>query len=206
MSTAECRRCGHLISFVLASNGRWRPVEATYTALELEQDEVIALRVEGNWTSQIQSEIRVYRYHRCPEDPSLRLGPARTAVVRPEVVEPYACEVCGQIEDHNTDECPEAEPTPEQERSFQQRWIDGARNRVPRTQIGVDCPVCPGKAGEPCRNTHGHVRGTSHHQRGWVTAFADDEPWPPTPLQRGYRVMQRWLAVNADVFATPKES
>lgn len=227
MSTAACRRCSGLISFVLASNGRWRPVEAEYLALELEEDEVIALRVEGNLTAANQSEVRVYRYHRCPEDPALRRGQARTVVVAPEVVdsktgelietdgllmgpvqrtyptrEPYTCETCGAVDDHDEDECPKDDDATWRNAQEKRRY-ERCKARIPATQVGVACPVCHTIAGEPCWNTSGGYRESTHDQRGWVTAFGDDEPWPPDEKQRGYRVMNRWLAINSNIFATP---
>jgi hypothetical protein len=222
VSTAECRRCSGLISFVLADNDRWRPVEAQYLALETDEDEVVALMVEGTMRAQKASSVRVYRYHRCPEDPSLRRGQARTVVVAPEVVdletgvveqvpertyptrEPYRCDTCGAVDDHDEDECPEDdEATARNVRD--QRHYAYCVARIPRTQVGNACPVCDAPKGEPCWDPHGRYRSTTHHQRGWVTAFGDDEPWPPEPRQRGYAVMNRWLAIHSDLFATPQE-
>lgn len=220
MSTAACNRCGNLISFVLASNGRWRPVEASYTALELEEDEVTSLRVDGNWTAQANTEIRVHRYHHCPEDPSLRRGHARTVVVAPEVVdletgvvepepertyptrEPYTCATCGAVDDHDEDECPEDDEATARQ-TMEQRHYEYCVRRIPSTQIDSACPVCHTVAGQPCWDALGRYRSTTHDQRGWVTAFSDDQPWPPDPKQRGYPVMKRWLRENADLFATP---
>lgn len=219
MSTAACNRCAGLISFVLASNGRWRPVEASYTALELNEDEVTVLRVEGNWTAQVNSEVRVYQYHRCPEDPALRRGQARTVVVGPEVVDletgvvertyptrqPYTCGTCQAVDDHDEDECPEDDEATERN-AWEVRRYDLCKRKIPATQVGVECPICEARPGEPCTGHLGRYRESTHDQRGWVTAFGDDQPWPPQYDQRGYPVMKRWLRENADLFATPTRS
>lgn len=240
MSTTACRRCNGLISFVLSSNGRWRPVEAQYTAFELDEDEVIALRVEGNLAAQAQAEVRVYRYHHCPEDPSLRVGRPRTVVVESEVVDqttgvveepeeklpchgrtctvdnhqtgcrweprpPYVCPTCEAVDDHNGDECPEDDAATWR-RQQHQRHYERCKSKIPASQVNVQCPICSAREGEPCWNARGDgYREATHDQRGWVTAFGDDEPWPPDPKQRGYPVMKRWLRENADLFATPQE-
>lgn len=221
MSTAACRRCDALISFVMTDNGRWRPVEASYLALEIEEDEVVALMVEGTMTAQKSKAVRVYRYHRCPEDPGLRRGDARTVVVAPEVVdletgvvedeppartyptrEPYTCATCGAVDDHDEDECPEDEEATRRN-VMEQRHYEYCKAGIPRTQVGSACPVCEAIPGEPCTNPHGRYRRSTHDQRGWVTAFDDDQPWPPEPGQRGYAVMNRWLCINAAVLTTP---
>lgn len=189
MSTTSCNRCAGLISFVLASNGRWRPVEASYTVLELAEDEVISLRIEGNQTAQSQGEIRVYRYHRCPEDPSLRLGRPRTVVVGVEVDEATG-EVFEEVDDDD-------EPEPERE-----PWNSKANclRRHSAASLTVTCPECWAPEGEPCVAVSGVLRMTQHTARNLATAFADDQPWPPEPGQRGYAALSNWLCVNAGVF------
>jgi len=217
VSTAACNRCSGLISFILASNGRWRPVEASYTALELDEDEVTVLRVEGNWTAQVNTEVRVYQFHRCPEDPALRRGQARTVVVGPEVVDletgvveearpvrravpPFTCPHCGAVDDHNADECPDEDPPRE-------AWNSMARclERHSAVSLTVQCPECWAEPEQPCLAVSGVLRMTQHVARNLRTAFQHDQPWPPESGQRGYAALRTWLQQNPTLLATPQE-
>lgn len=210
MSTAACRRCDGLISFVLASNGRWRPVEAQYTALDLDEDEVTALRVEGNWTSQVNSEVRVYRYHRCPEDPSLCVGRARTSVVVPGV-DPETGVVVddeGVVVDDEPDDDDEPEPECELDRLGRRKdqRYEYACRRHAEHELAVDCPECEAQPKEPCCTYRDKgVRMAAHPSRCHVTAFMEewDQPWPPTAKQRGSVALYRWLSQYGDVLTTP---
>lgn len=210
MSTAECRRCSGLISFVLADNGRWRPVEAQYLAFETEEDEVVALMVEGVMTAQKASLVRVYRYHRCPEDPALRQGTPRTRVVGPEVDERTGEVFEDEDEDDDGDEVDDEDEV-DQPAPVREPWNSKANclKRHSRVSLTVTCPECFAPEGEPCVAVSGALRMTQHTARNLATAFTEDQPWPPESGQRGYAALSNWLCVNYRVLttpATPKEN
>lgn len=201
MSATACNTCHELITFVLNANGRWRPVDVTYTVVELDGDELLAVQEDGAWRQTNGKTLRVYRAHSCPENPEWNRGAARTRRV---------------TEDDDVDkETGVIEPTPSDPSQGMRRGgylpDHGSREYALNhgsyspAVLAVVCPKCHALPGDPCSNDLRYAVTQPHTQRNWVVAFSETEHWPPKRNQKGYRAMRLWLYENADIFALPTE-
>ena len=189
---SDCRKCGQLITFVWNDQtARWRPIEPSYTALDIKAGEVAATWANGRLTAETAVEIRVVTYHECPGDSSMRRGPAPTFVVTDETE---------GFEEYHEDEDEEEDEDP--------HWSLASRytyclKKLPNTVAHAQCPTCGALPQMPCTDVHGEPRIGAHPSRSLATSFEDDTPWPPHKLQRGYAAMKRWLNENGDIFVAP---
>jgi hypothetical protein len=196
MSATPCKTCNELITFVLNENGRWRPVDVTYTVVDLDGDEFLALQENGHWQQISGRCLRVYKAHACIENPTWNQGSARTRRVTED-----------NDVDHDTGEIREPEPQGFRrggyfpERGSREWAVRGYR---PET-LAVECPKCYAPVGEPCTNDRNYFIEQPHTNRNWVVAFGETEHWPPRANQKGYRAMRLFLYDNPDLFALPPE-
>jgi hypothetical protein len=196
----------------MGMNGRWRPVESRYTVLDLDDDELVAIQIEGTWTQHKGSSLRVQKTHSCPEDPESCAGPARTLLVEVdtgEIVDVQAVTAGATTVAPSTPSSNESAPfvvpptasPPVGERFAQAR---AARYHKPH-HLAVACPACHVPAGTYCAGAYGRPAARPHGERGLVTAFdeAFDQAWPPVHNQRGVRALTSWLSQHADVLTNP---
>lgn len=202
MPATACNTCHELITFVLNENGRWRPVDVTYTVVELDGDELLAIQENGAWRQLAGRTLRVYKTHTCIEkthtcieNPAWNQGPARTRrVTEDDDVDKET----GEIEPRRT---LFAQPRVIVERGSLEWAVRSYRPEV----LNVDCPRCYARAGEPCTNDRSYFIENPHTNRNWVVAFSDTEHWPPRGNQKGYRAMRQFLFDNPNLFALPTE-
>lgn len=189
MST--CRDCGARITWARSADGaRWlRPFEARYTAVLPDEDETVVSMINGEWQEVNVRQFRMYKRHLCPMEDGEQIGVGKTIVVDEEQERIWA----------------EEEARENEERRL--RDLERVIRRYAPHQLRVDCPECYSTAGEPCNN--GTFAGRPNYvttpcrARNLVTAFEDDQPWPPRHNQRGYKAMRQWLSQNANIFEEP---
>lgn len=203
MSVTQCRSCDQPITFVLRDDGRWRPVEVTFEELAPEGNEMLATQNSGQWQVLV-GNVRVYKAHQCVEDPSWnqgrpRLRPGNENTTVPTPVD--ACTYCGEVDDHDDDECPTHSETEWRtqarlkDRTFALRKMSQAMQYV----MLHDCPECKAPKGEPCQSVGGLPIPTVCRQRKLMAAFGEGQQWPPRNNQIGYVQLKGWLTEHASV-------
>lgn len=190
MST--CRDCGARITWARSADGaKWlRPFEARYTALAPDDDETVVTLVAGEWRETNVSQFRMYKRHNCPVDDGEYVGPSKVRVYEDDDEE---------LEERRRRLDEEAAA---QDEEYRLEQLARAVRKYKDHQLRVDCPECYATPGEPCKvpGTDNLYINQAHTPRNLMTAFEDDQPWPPRINQRGYKAMRQWLSENANIF------
>lgn len=206
VSVTQCRSCDQPITFVLRDDGRWRPVEVTFEELTAEGDELLAIQKTGSWLA-IAGTVRVYKAHRCIEDPSWNRGrPAMRPGTESYAAAPVptrACTHCGIVDDHDDDECPTVEALPG--RDFVRATENALRKMSQAMQYVLlyDCIECGAPKGEPCQSVGGWPIPMVCIPRKLRAAFGEGQLWPPRNNQIGYVQLKGWLSEHASILTSP---
>lgn len=194
-----CRGCGARITWARSADGkRWlRPLEARYTLVLPDPDEVSVTLINGEWHQIDVNQIRMYKPHACPEDSRDLIGMGRVREV-------------DEVEDERIQQLRQEELEAEYEREeeeYRLQRMERVISKYKDHQLKVDCPACYATPGEPCKvlgtDERSYYVNTPCKARNLVTAFDETQPWPPRRNQRGYRALEMWLYENPTVLLEP---